>query len=174
MNTRVNNTPTPFNGDGFVYDAQMAMTPYELSTGECLEADLLIVCTGSARRVGNLVAAVDEHNFVKVDPDLQIQGMPKVFCIGDANNLRENKLLINAQFHAALAVKNIYKLENNQPTDTYTVRDYSMIVVPIGPYKGAGAVGSYIVGDFLTSQTLGKGLFTNRIWGGFGLSVPDL
>lgn len=174
MNTRVTNTPTIQHGEGMLYTPNA--TQYLLSNGDCVSADLYIDCTGTTRRSGNLVPAahLDEHNFVKVQPDLQVEGMPGVFCIGDANNMHETKLAHGALHHAGIAVRNIHNVRNNRTTVHYTPHTWPKMTVTVGPYKGSGVVGSVVLGDWLVSMMHGRDLFAKRVWGNFGLAVPEL
>lgn len=178
LNTKVTNLPVLQGGDSFVHDPSGKTTTYTLSNGDTVEADLAIVCTGAVRRNGNLVGAVDAENYVKVGADLQVEGMPKVFCVGDANNLKETKLAYFAAKHATLAASNILKLEQKKPTEPYTVMDgnteYGVMFIPLGPTKGAGALGKTVMGDYLVSLAKGKGLFTNKTWTFFNKPVPEL
>lgn len=179
LNTKVTNLPALAGGDSFVHDPNgLKLTSYSLSNGENVEADLAIVCVGNTRRNGNLVDAVDADNYVKVGADLQVEGMPRVFCVGDANNLRETKLAYFAAKHAALAASNIQRLEQNKPTQKYTVMDgnteYGVMFIPLGPKKGAGALGKTVMGNYLVSLAKGKGLFTNKTWTFFNKPVPEL
>lgn len=178
LKTRVTNLPSIQNGDGFVHDANMSTSSYTLSAGSSIEADLVIVCVGNARRTHNLVEVVDADNYVRVGPDLQVEGMPKVFCAGDANNLQETKLAYFAGKHAALVAGNILKLLQNKPTDKYVVMDgnkeYGVMFIPLGPKKGVGAMGASVMGDYLVSLAKGKGLFTKKTWTGFNKTVPEI
>lgn len=178
LNAKVTNLPTIQGGDGFVHSDNLATSTYTLSSGSSVDADLLIVAVGSARRSGNLVDVVDADNYVKVNPDLSVEGMPKVFCIGDANNLQETKLAYFAAKHAALAASNIQKLEQKKPTDKYVVMDgqkeYGIMFVPLGPKKGVGAMGGSLMGDGLVSLAKGKGLFTKKTWGFFNKPLPEV
>jgi len=175
MDARVTNVPALSGGDSYLHTPDAA-TEYQLSNGDTVSADLYIDCTGTTRRSGNLVPAahLDEHNFVKVQPDLQVVGMPGVFCVGDANNMHETKLAVFAEQHARIAVQNVHHLHNQRPTTHYAPLTWPVMAVPIGPYKGAGAIGSTVIGDFCVSWLLGRGLFVNKVWGRFGLEVPKL
>ena len=166
MNTRVTNTPALSGGESYLHTPDT--TQYLLSNGDSVSADLYIDCTGTTRRSGNLVPAahLDEHNFVKVQPDLQVEGMPGVFCIGDANNMHETKLAVFAEQHARVVVRNIHSLHNNRPTTVYAPLTWPVMAVPIGPYKGAGAIGSTVIGDFSVSWLLGRGLMVSKVGAG--------
>lgn len=178
LNARVTNLPSIEGGDGFVHNDNLTLSSYTLSAGSPVEADLVIVCVGSVRRTGNLVDVVDADNYVRVGADLQVEGMPKVFCIGDANNLQETKLAYFAAKHAAVAVGNIQKLEQKKPTDKYVVMDgnkeFGLMFIPLGPKKGVGAMGGSVMGDFPVSLAKGKGLFTKKTWGFFNKPLPEL
>ena len=180
LNTRVTNLPAVVGGDAFLHEATPTMTRYTLDDGSYIEADMAIVCVGAARRTGNLVgaASLDEFNRVRVLPDLQVEGVPKVFCIGDANNVKETKLAYLAAKQAELAVKNVLKLASDKPTAEYTVMDgqkeYGIMFVPLGPLKGVGAMGSFVMGDYLVSTAKGKGLFSAKTFAGYNTVAPAL
>jgi NADH dehydrogenase FAD-containing subunit len=92
VGVKVTNLPAVQGGDGFLHDANPNRVSYNLSDGSSITADMVIVCTGATRRSGNLVAAVNGANQVTVQPDLHVTGLPKVFCIGDANDVKETKM----------------------------------------------------------------------------------
>jgi len=119
-------------------------------------------------------AHLDENNFVKVQPDLQVVGMPGVFCVGDANNINETKLASFARKHATVAANNILKLIQNRPTSQYSPLSFAKMTVTVGPYKGAGVIGSLVLGNYLVSMKHGRDIYVGRVWGAFGLPVPEL
>lgn len=178
VNCRVNTMPAVQGGDAFIHDASMSCTTYVLSDGTSVSADLAIVCTGATRRQGNLVAMVDASNHVRVQPDLQVVGMPKVFCIGDANDVKETKMAYFAGKQGELAAKNIQLLESKKETQAYVPMDgqkeFGVMLVPLGPEKGVVGMGNMVMGDYMTSLLKGKGLFVKKNWGDFKAPVPPL
>lgn len=178
LNSKLRNLPAVKGGDAFIHDDQLTSTTYTLEDGTSVAADLLIVCTGGVRRVGNLVDAVDASNHVMVESDLQVVGMPKVYCVGDANNVHETKMAYFAAKQAVLAAQNIEKVHAKKATEPYVPmdgnKDFGVMFVPLGPKKGVGALGSTVMGDGLVSLIKGKGLFVKKTYGEFGAAVPDL
>eukprot|EP01068_Selenidium_serpulae_P008089 Selendium_serpulae@DN4890_c0_g1_i2.p1 len=74
-----------------------------LESGAKVEAvDLLIPSIGNRPRTKFLTDspqmgdAIDERGLIKVEDSLQVVGHPKIFAIGDCNNVTETKLAINA------------------------------------------------------------------------------
>ncbi len=143
-----------------------------------MEADLIIVCIGGARHHGNLVDAVDEQNRVRVTSDLQVEGMPKVYCIGDANNVNETKLAYLAGKQAALVTANILNAANGKAATTYTPMDgqkeYGLFFLPMGPKIGVGAMGSSVMGSMPISLIKGKGLFSKQNFNLMGAPLPPV
>lgn len=178
LNTKVKDLPAVKGGDAFIHNEQLSSSTYVLDDGTSVEADLAIVCIGGVRRVGNLVDAVDQHNQVMVEADLQVVGLPKVYCIGDANNVRETKMAYFAAKQAVQAAQNIEKLEAHKATTQYVPMDgnkeYGVMFVPLGPKKGVGALGGTVMGDGLVSLIKGKGLFVKKTYADFNVAVPNL
>ena len=174
LNTKVTNLPEIQNGDSFI--AQSAT--YTLTNGSSVDADLVIVCIGGTNRKGNLVDVVDEHNRVKVTPDLQVEGLPKIFCIGDANNINETKLAFFAGAQGALVANNIIKLESGKPTEAYVPmggqKEFGLFFLPMGPKIGVGAMGPSVMGNYLVSLFKGKGLGTVKTFGNMNVPLPAI
>lgn len=176
LNTRVSNLPTPEHGDGFIHGS----ATYELSDGSSVTADLAVVCVGGAKLGPNLVSAdsVDEHNRIKVNASLQVEGFPTVFAVGDCNNIPETKLGYFGEMQAAVAVKNLQKLAHGKKLDVYKPAGgetkYGVMVIPLGPTRGVTGMGGNVVGDFVTSKMKGKGLFKKKVFGAVNATPPSI
>lgn len=179
LNERVTNIEMPTSGDGFIQEKKS----YTLSSGSTVEADLAVVCIGGSKNDTNVVAAsfVDANNRVKVLDTLQVQGMPTVFCVGDANNVNETKLGYYGQMQAAVAVKNIKKLAENEQKEGKRVLDkytpsggqaFGTMFIPLGPKRGVGGAGNNVMGDFPVRLIKGKGLFKNKVFGSVNATAP--
>jgi NADH dehydrogenase FAD-containing subunit len=178
VKVRLNNVPQVKGGDAFIHDADLTRTTYLLSDGSSVSADLAIVCTGLARRQGNLVTQVDASNQVTVQQDLQVKGLPKVYCVGDANDVAETKMAYFAAKQGELAARNVLLSHAGKPTLPYVPMDgqkeHGLMLVPLGPEKGVTAMGDTVLGDGMTSLIKGKGLLTKRTFGQFSAPVPAL
>lgn len=178
LNSKLRNLPVVQGGDAFIHDEQLTSATYELSDDTTVSADLFIVCTGGVRRTGNLVDAVDSSNHVRVESDLQVVGLPRVYCIGDANDVKETKMAYFAAKQGVQAAQNIEKVHGGKVTAPYVPMDgnkeYGVMFVPLGPKKGVGALGDTVMGDYLVSLIKGKGLFVKKNFGDFNIPVPEL
>ena len=175
LNARVSNLPKPENGDGFIHGSKS----YELSNGLSVKADLAVVCIGGMKSDTSLVAAecVDEDNRIKVNESLQVDGLSTVFCVGDANNVKETKLGYFGGLQAAVAVKNIKKLAQNEKLTVYKPAggdtQYGVMMIPLGPSRGVIGMGKNVMGDFMTSKIKGQGLFKKKVFAGVNATVPS-
>lgn len=174
LDAKVTNLTIPDDGDGFIH----GLHSYPLSNGRSLSADLAVVCMGSGKQDSNIVTTVDEHNRVKVLKTLQVEGMPSVFCVGDANNVNETKLGYYGQVQAAVAAKNIQKMSQGKKLDEYKPAGgesrFGTMFIPLGPKRGVGGVGDKVMGDFAVSLIKGKGLFRKKVFSGVNAVVPEV
>lgn len=174
LDAKVTNLTIPDDGDGFIQGPYS----YLLSNGRSLSADLTVVCVGNGKQDSNLVTAVDEHNRVKVLKTLQVEGMPNVFCVGDANNVNETKLGYYGQVQAKVAAKNIRKISQRKKLDEYKPAggesEFGTMFVPLGPKRGVGGVGNKVMGDFAVSLIKGKGLFKKKVFGDVNAVAPEV
>ena len=175
---KVTNMPQVVGGDSFIHDAELNRTTYLLSDGTTVSADMAVVCVGGGRREGNLVDIVDANNHVCVDSDLQVKGLPKVYCIGDANNVKETKMAYFAGKQGILAAENVLLHSANKATKPYVPMDgqkeYAVMLVPLGPNKGVVGMGNTVMGDYAASLFKGKGLFTKRNFADMKVPLPAL
>ena len=174
LNARVTNLTMPDDGDGFIHGP----CSYSLSNGRSVSADLAVVCIGGGKLVSNIVTAVDDNNRVKVLKTLAVEGMPNVFCVGDANNVNETKLGYYGQLQAAVAVKNIHKMAQGKQLEEYKPAggesNFGTMFIPLGPKRGVGGMGKNVMGDFMVSLAKGKGLFKKKVFSSVNATVPEV
>lgn len=180
-------TTDPFqvsNGDCFIEQQQTV----HLSDGSSIEANLVVVATGTPKRDGNVLDVVDESNHVKVDSYLRVEGFQNVFCVGDANNHPETKLAYTACEQAKHVAKSIIFLaqgaaeKNNNKNKKKAIAEYKgmdssgnsygAMLVPFGPSAGVSAINTTILGNFMTSKIKGKGLFAGANFKKANASLP--
>lgn len=180
LNCKLVDLPALQNGDSFIHDENLTPKTYTLSDNTTVTADMIIVCVGSTKKTDNLVPVdvVDDRNQVKVNSDLQVVGMERVFCVGDANNINETKMAYFAGQQAVLAAKNILLKVSKKSTVSYTPMDgnkeYGVMLIPLGPQKGVVAMGNNAMGDRAAALFKGKGLFVKRYFSDLNASLPPL
>jgi apoptosis-inducing factor 2 len=174
LNTKVTNLPTITNSDGFITD----LKTLQLSNGQSLNTDLTVVCIGS-KVVTQLIdpSHYDEFNRIKVDLQFKVEGMDHVYCIGDASNIPETKLGYFAEQHGTLLAENIKKIlagKSPTPYSPASTAEFGTMFVPLGPERGAAAVGKTVLGDWMTKMIKGKGLFKQKVFQGRNAVAPNL
>lgn len=175
LGVKVEGLPSVQNNNGMVVGEQ----EFTLSDGSNVSADLTFITTGLRRESNghNLVAAVDDRNAVIVDEFLQVQGMPNVFCLGDANNHAETKAAFTGFNQVKHTVQNLIALARGKPMKAYAGIDkagssFGTMVIPLGPWKGVGAVDTIVLGDTATRMIKGKGLFSAAQFKEKGATLP--
>jgi len=148
---------------------------YTTDKGRNIETDLAIFCGGSQLNNqflrANLANVLDEEGFVKVNPQLQVEGFQNIFCIGDLNNFKETKVALHAEKHAAVVADNIKALQNRKSLTAYTGMTI-MILVTLGRSNGAAQFPGMVLGGTVTSMIKGKGLFVPRMWAILKMKQP--
>lgn len=175
LGVKVEDVPAVENNNGMIVGAR----EFALSDGTKVTADLTFVTTGLRRDAPgrNLVSAVDEKNAVKVDEFLQVEGMANVFCLGDANNQAETKAGFTGFNQAKHTVQNIVAMAAGKPLKPYAGLEksghtYGLMVLPLGPRRGVGAIDKTILGDGATRMIKGKGLFSAAQYKEKGAPLP--
>ena len=59
---------------------------------------------------------MEERGALKVNEFLQVEGQEDIFAIGDCNNVKENKVVLNAQQQADYVYKNLPLIVDNLHT----------------------------------------------------------
>lgn len=174
LNARVQNLPIVSDGSAFI--AHDSTVTYTLTDNSTVDADLVVLCTGAAKRASNLVGAVNERNSVLVDEFLQVKGMPEVFCIGDANDVNESKLAYTGDLQRKVACKNIDNLSKGKAMEAYKPSggEYGAMFIPLGPNGGVAAMGTSVMGDFAVKTIKSKGLFTGAVWKTMNATLPPV
>jgi NADH dehydrogenase FAD-containing subunit len=84
------------------------------STGQQIEADLILWCLGGSSKTGYLEKhyshAISAQGGVKVTPHLQVEGTTNLFALGDLANLAENKMAIHTLRQVSVVANNINNL----------------------------------------------------------------
>ena len=117
---------------------------FEVTTrsGETIASDIWFKCFGggpsSDYLAGNLRDLVDPSGHIRVAPTLQLEGVDRVFAIGDVTNLPESKRAGVTRMHSAVVAENIRDIASGKvPSAKYSPAPERM-VVPLGPDGGAG------------------------------------
>jgi apoptosis-inducing factor 2 len=180
LNTRVTNLPTTLS-DGFITN----LTTLELSNEQTLETDLTIVCIGTRDTTSTTTSLLpsstvyDETHRIKVDLTFRVEGMQKVYCIGDASNIPETKMGYFAERHALALAENLKKMQAGLEPVAYipataTTAEYGVMFVPLGPEQGVGAMGTNVMGGALVSMIKGKGLFKQKVFNSRNVPPPTI
>lgn len=130
-------------------------------------ADIWFQCYGAHPvtdyLAGTLATALTEGGFVKVGPDLRVEGNDTVFALGDITNIAESKRAKAAGRHAEVIAANIRALAIGRGELATYQPDAPAIVLPLGPSSGATeAPGLGIVGAEQTSRLKGADLNVMR------------
>jgi len=151
-----------------------------LTQGESLKADLVFVAAGPKSSTAPPAVAMlpvgttDGAGFVKVNKQLQVEGMEGVYAIGDCVNVPETKLAYSGGLQAKVVVNNVIV----DATGKGSMKDYELLpegkagmLVTLGPKRGAGAFGKTQLGSFMVSNIKGKSLLTSILMGDRGMKA---
>ncbi|HEU5156774.1 MAG TPA: FAD-dependent oxidoreductase [Streptosporangiaceae bacterium] len=145
------------------------------TSGQKITADVWFRCYGVAPATDylgpDLAGARQPDGYLKVTPELRIEGHDRVFAVGDVTNLPEPKRGGSAGRHAEVAAANIKALiTGGGDLTTYEVPP-PLILLPLGPTGGVSQLpGSGVLGPETTSQYKGTDLFAGRYTEMFGLA----
>jgi apoptosis-inducing factor 2 len=145
------------------------------TSGQKITADTWFRCFGVAPATDHLgpeLAAVRQPDgYVKVTPELRLEGQDRVFAVGDVTNLPEPKRGGSAGRHAEVVVANIKALIAGGGELTTYEPTPPLILLPLGPAGGVSQLpGSGVLGAETTAQYKGSDLFTGRYTEMFGLA----
>ena len=161
--------------DGFVKESR----EYALTNGTSVQADLVVNCTGGKKVATSIVptTSVDaDSGLVKVNSFLCVDGLADVFCVGDANNIKETKLGYFASLHAKIVAANIANASAGKALKAYTPAngsdEFGTMFLPLGPKKGISVMVKTILTDGTTSTIKGKGLFKKMIFKSVNAAPP--
>lgn len=175
LNTKVAELPRITNKDGFI----TGISSFTLSDGSVInDVDLCVVCTGGSPNKDFFVTSnyLDDSKHVIVDEYCKVTGTNTVYCIGDANNVKETKLGFYADLQAKLVASNLKALIKQKPTKKYVPgngkTDYGTMFIPLGPKVGIAALGGTVLSDYFVSLIKGKGLFKNKVFQSVNATAP--
>ncbi|MGL5819009.1 MAG: FAD-dependent oxidoreductase [Phycicoccus sp.] len=121
--------------------------------------------------------AVDERGHIRVDPTLRVDGHTRVFAVGDATDLPEQKLVVTAQRHAAVVAHNVGRvLAGRAPDRVWTPMRRPLLVLPLGERGGAAQLplpGGPVLGAWAARTIKGRTLFVDRYRKALGLTGDE-
>ena len=144
--------------------------------GDTIAADVWFQCWGvrpaSDYLSGELGAARRPDGSVEVTPELRVVGQERVFALGDVT-AGYPKMASTANRQAELVAANILALVHGQELTAYAAPGMA-IVVPIGPFGGAGQSPDRdeLMGPDVVSQAKGQALRTDFYAERFGVELP--
>jgi NADH dehydrogenase FAD-containing subunit len=116
---------------------------YKTRNGKHLDADLIVPTRGgrpATAFLANSGLSLNTRGQVAVEGTLQAKGAPRVFVIGDATDLPEQKQVAKLDAHAAVAVPNVLAvLAGTPPPKTYNGAT-ELIVVTNGKVRATRPV----------------------------------
>jgi apoptosis-inducing factor 2 len=151
-----------------------------LSTGETLQADLVIPAVG-ARPQANLLASHPQARFDQigrclVDGWMRPAGLKTVFAMGDMAANGDKMTIVGSSRQAPWLAKTLEAVAAGQRIEdlpTYTPWTAPTLLVPLGAKRGASVLpvtmSGWVVGPFLTSVMKGRSLFIPRYRKEFGI-----
>lgn len=112
---------------------------FKTSQGSSIKADIGFMCTGITPNTGCLQkdysASLGKRKHALVNEYLQLDGHKNIFCLGDMNNIREEKLAQTAERHACTAVQSIHNVEKGKEPIRYVPKKRPMII-SLGRWDG--------------------------------------
>lgn len=140
-----------------------------------IECDLLFWCVGGRHNFGSYEehfgGAMERNGQLRVDSFLQIEGHPKVFCVGDICKAGPAGTVQYANAHADCVAANIKLDHAGSAMKAYKVQK-PMTMTQLGTTMGAGCVpgpmGSQIVVGHHMVQMLKADCFASATWGHLG------
>ncbi|KAJ7165827.1 hypothetical protein C8R46DRAFT_1096304 [Mycena filopes] len=136
--------------------------------GAVIEADLVIPTRGGRPNTGVVAtlgpSVLSKEGYVKVDPHLQLKGIPGVFAAGDVLDWKEVKQVAKVPGHVAVVVANVKSfVEGKRQTAIYK-GTFELIVVTNGANGGIAYVeklwpGGLCFGDKFAKMIKSKDLF---------------
>jgi len=136
-----------------------------------IPCDLLFWCVGGRHNHSSyqetLGNAMEKNGQLRVDPFLQVEGHPKVFCVGDICKAGPAGTVQYANAHADCVAANI-KLDNAGSAMKAYKAPRPMTMTQLGTTMGAGCLpgpmGSQIVVGHLMTQTVKADCFAGQTW----------
>jgi apoptosis-inducing factor 2 len=131
-----------------------------ITKNEEIQADVILSCIGFTPNTGYLKKdfskILDEAGYIKVNQNLQVEGFPNIFAMGDITNLKEEKLGQCAMEHSPIVVSNIENVILGKSLKEYKVKprqsayalglNYCILVDGSGGISMEGYLCSYLKG----------------------------
>jgi len=146
--------------------------------GEAFDCDLLLKCTGNGpcttltKTVFDSSKFDEKSNLLKVNQFLQVEGYDNVYALGDCVNTPEHKMAAHAGTHANCIASNFIKELKGQEKSPYKQK-FNGMVVPVGPYDGAGWINGWTVPAIVVSLFKGRSLMSAQFWNMMGQPMPS-
>lgn len=141
------------------------------NTGIISDADLVFVATGvlpnNRYLQPHFAAILNEHGYVKVNGNLEVEGQQNLYALGDIADVGEAKLGYLAQEQGTFIAKLIHKKRMNKTTKPYK-RNPLMVLIPVGQKQG---VAQHPYGVTTLNLLVGmkqKDLFISKVYKAFG------
>jgi len=138
-----------------------------LSTGQTIEADLVIPAVGSSALAGLAEtlpgAELDVVHRVKVDEWLRPSDLPNVFAAGDMAATGDGMTIVGISRQKPWLEKTLKALSSGKRIEE--VKPYAPwgekapILVPLGPRRGSAFLMAFTGGDWITRMMKGRDLF---------------
>ncbi|KAL0581583.1 hypothetical protein V5O48_000513 [Marasmius crinis-equi] len=136
------------------------------SRGKRLSPDLIVHAWGGRPNTEVIAASLGsdvltERGLVKVKPTMQLEGRTNIFAAGDIVNWEEQKMIMKAQGHGAVVVKNIISLLAGKPTKAVYKGSMEAIIVTNGKESGVSYLPflwGLVFGSWFSAMVKSKGL----------------
>lgn len=140
-----------------------------LSTGQTIDADLIIPAVGSAPLTALLEtlpgAQLDATGRVKVDKWLRPSALPNVFSAGDAAATGDAMTIVAISRQIPWLEKTLKAVAGGKAVEKlkpYTPWKKAPILVPLGPKRGSSFLVVMTAGNWITRTMKGKDLFIGK------------
>ncbi|KAH9255292.1 hypothetical protein BASA81_006732 [Batrachochytrium salamandrivorans] len=150
----------------------------ELLSGKKVECDLVVFATGFTINSGFLPTEwLDKQTGeVAINPEtFQLTHRSDVFAFGDVAKTNFTKLGYIAMQDVPVVVGNVLLSLNGQaPTHKISRPQVAGMLVSFGAYQGRGLIFSfYTLGSWLSGLIKTRGMFTSKVWGFAGATLPS-
>ncbi|KAF8970472.1 hypothetical protein BDZ97DRAFT_1791626 [Flammula alnicola] len=150
--------------------------PIKTRMGTPVKCDLLVLARGAGPNTSMfkflLPTPLSDHDYVQVEPTLQVRGHPSIFAAGDIIDLPEAKQFAKTAGHATVIVQNIVSyLKDEQPKEECKPGK-EIIVISNGRNGGAAYLGilwGLRFGDLFTKSIKSRDLLVGIVRKNLGL-----
>jgi len=160
------------NNDNDSNNNDNTIKKYTSASGREFEAYLVLPCTGN--KVNNeylrknFADKLGNDGFLRVNPQLQVEGCSNIFAIGDLSNACPSKSSHLLLGQIPIVVANIKALAKN-PKNNNGLKSYTapkpMTALSLGRTHGVSQLYGIVFGSFLTRNLKSKALFIEKYWG---------